>query len=144
MGNYTCLSGMKLRGNTMKAFKIASITAIALAAFVISIPVQAELPKDDDGNYVVVLDQYNGYFSAEETLGGLKTGTYKFVITNKAGKLVGFQVQNFKTHEALDMFPIEAGETRESIVQVTTDGIRYRCPINPTPWYNLDNIKEPT
>ena len=37
------------------------------------------------------LDQLNGYFSAQETLAGLKPGTYEFVVTNKAGKLAGFQ-----------------------------------------------------
>ena len=119
-----------------------TIAAVSLGlALLSSLPAQAELPKDSNGNYVVILDEYNGYFTAEETLGGLKAGTYKFVITNKAEKLVGFQIQNFKTQETLDMFPLEPGQTRESIVEVTTDGIRYRCPINPTPWYDLDNVK---
>ena len=125
----------------MFGFKKTLITVVLGLALLSGMPAQAELPKDSDGNYVVNLDEYNGYFSADETLGGLKAGSYKFVITNKAEKLVGFQIQNFKTRETLDMFPLEPGETRESIVVVTTDGIRYRCPINPTPWYELDNIK---
>ncbi len=37
------------------------------------------------------LDEHNGYFSAKETLAGLKPGEYEFVVTNKAGKTVGFE-----------------------------------------------------
>ena len=95
----------------------------------------------DDGVTVIHLDEYNGYFAAEETLAGLKAGEYEFVVTNKSEKLVGFLIQNFKTHEQLDMFPLEPGETRTSRVTVTTDGVRYRCPINVTPWYDLDLVK---
>ena len=124
----------------MNARTLLITVALGIAGFATA-PAQAELPKDENGAYVVVLDEYNGYFSAQETLGGLKAGTYKFVVTNKSGKLVGFQIQNFETHETLDMFPLEPGESRESIVTVSTDGVRYRCPINPTPWYELDNVK---
>lgn len=87
------------------------------------------------------LDQHNGYFAAEETLGGMKAGEYEFVVRNKAGKAAGFQLQNHKTHETLEMFPLEPGEARTARVTVTGDGVRYRCPINPTPWYELDNIE---
>lgn len=87
------------------------------------------------------LDQYNGYFSAQETLNGLQTGSYEFIVTNRAGKLVGFQVQNLRTHETLAMFPLQPGETQSTLVDVTVDGVRYRCPINPTPWYDLDSIQ---
>lgn len=87
------------------------------------------------------LDQYNGYFSARETLAGLTPGQYEFIVTNKAGKLAGFQLQNFRTRETLDMFPLEPGETKSTIVEVTADGVRYRCPINPTPWYDVDGIQ---
>ena len=87
------------------------------------------------------LDQYNGYFSAQETLAGLEPGTYEFVVTNKAGKLAGFQIQNLKTRETLAMFPLQPGETQSTLVDITADGVRYRCPINPTPWYEVDSIK---
>lgn len=87
------------------------------------------------------LDQYNGYFSAKETFADLKPGKYRIEVTNKAGKLAGFQIQNAKTHETLDMFPLSPGETKSADVTVTADGFRYRCPINPTPWYEVDNIK---
>lgn len=87
------------------------------------------------------LDQYNGYFAAQETLAGLTAGKYEFIVTNKAGKLAGFQLQNFRTRETLDMFPLEPGETKSTIVEVTTDGVRYRCPINPTPWYDVDGVQ---
>ena len=95
-----------------------------------------------DGVTVIHLDEYNGYFAAEETIAGLKAGEYEFVITNKADKLVGFQIQHFQTRETLDMFPLEPGETRTSRVTITAEGVRYRCPINPTPWYDIDNVKD--
>lgn len=87
------------------------------------------------------LEQYNGYFSARETLAGLQPGTYEFIVTNKAGKLAGFQIQNLRTRETLAMFPLQPGETQSALVEITADGVRYRCPINPTPWYEVDSIK---
>jgi hypothetical protein len=79
--------------------------------------------RSDDGITVIHLDEY------------------KFVVTNKAGKLVGFQIQELGSHKRLDMFPLEPGETRSSRVTITKVGVRYRCPINVTPWYDLDVIK---
>ena len=67
-------------------------------------------------------------FAAEETLGGLKPGRYKFVVTNEAGKVVGFQVQHMESHKNLTSFPLEPGETKSATVRVTEAGIRYRCP----------------
>ena len=93
------------------------------------------------GVTVIHLDEYSGYFAAKETLASLKAGTYEFVITNKAEKLVGFQIQDLATKTNLDMFPLEPGETRISKVTIGQDGVRFRCPINPTPWYDLDVIK---
>ena len=87
---------------------------------------------------VIHLDQYNGYFAAKETFNQLKPGKYKFVVTNKADKLVGFLIQDLKTHEQLDIFPLQPGETSESIVHIGSNGFRYRCPINPTPWYDVN------
>lgn len=101
----------------------------------------AESPQTrDDGVTVIHLDEYNGYFAAEETLGGLKAGDYEFVVTNRSSKLVGFQIQNFETHQTLDKFPLKPGQSRTAKVTITTDGVRYRCPINPTPWYDLESI----
>ncbi|MDB2387033.1 hypothetical protein N9W21_06775 [Shewanella sp.] len=98
--------------------------------------------QNAEGVVEIYLDQHGGYFSAKDTLASLKPGKYQFIVTNKAEKLVGFQLQNFKTHEALDMFPIEPGKTiRSDIVEVTGEGVRFRCPINPTPWYDMDVIK---
>lgn len=37
------------------------------------------------------------------------------------------------SNERLDMLPLEPGQTESSIVQVTSNGFKYRCPINPTP-----------
>ena len=115
-------------------------TALVLAG--LAGPAYADLPSTRaDGVTLVHLDEYNGYFSAEETLASLKTGTYEFVVTNRSDKLVGFQIQYFDSHKTLDMFPLEPGESRVSRVEVTEDGVRYRCPINPTPWYDLDSVK---
>ena len=115
--------------------------AILLVAGMVA-TVAADLPQTrEDGVTVIHLDEYNGYFAAVETLASLKAGEYDFVVTNKAKKLVGFQIQVLGSNKQLDMFPLEPGETRISRVTVTEAGVRYRCPINPTPWYNIDNIK---
>jgi len=90
-----------------------------------------------DDTKVIHLTEYNGYFAADETLAGLKAGEYTIIITNKANKLVGFQIQDLETHEQLDMFPLEVGETRTTKVTIGSNGFRYRCPINPTPWYEV-------
>ncbi len=127
----------------MKLFRtiFATLTAIAmLSGF--GAQALADTPQTrNDGVTVIHLDEYGGYFSAHETLAGLKAGEYEFVITNRADKLVGFQIQDLKKRENLDMFPLEPGETRISRVTVGADGVRFRCPINPTPWYDLDVIK---
>lgn len=86
------------------------------------------------------LNQHNGYFAAEETLADLEAGEYEFTVTNKAGKVVGFQLQDYQTEETLAMFPLEPGETKSTRVTITDNGFRYRCPINPTPWYELENV----
>ncbi|MGB0204742.1 MAG: hypothetical protein ACPF9K_06810 [Neptuniibacter sp.] len=125
----------------MSIFKRITSVFVLLAALVAApFSTAAVLEPNEDGVRVIHLDQHGGHFSAKETLAGLKAGEYEFVITNKTNKLVGFQIQNFKTHEGLDMFPLEPGQTRISRVTVTTDGVRFRCPINPTPWYDIDNI----
>ena len=95
-------------------------------------------PETKNGVTTIHLDEHNGYFSSAETLVKLKPGKYKFVIKNKAGKLVGFWLQDAKSHKFLDKFPIEAGETRTTdVVNITENGFRYRCPIKPTPWYEV-------
>lgn len=37
----------------------------------------------------------------------------------------------------LDMFPLEPGQVRTTRVFIEEGGFRYRCPINPTPWYEV-------
>lgn len=93
------------------------------------------------GITTIHLDQYNGYFAAQETLADLKPGTYDIVVSNKSGKLAGFQVQSMSSKDTLDMFPLEPGATKTSRIKVGKDGFRFRCPINPTPWYDVDSIK---
>jgi len=116
---------------------IISLIAALLVGVTLSAGALAGTPNTEDGVTTIHLDEYNGYFAAQETLAGLEPGTYEFVVTNKAGKTVGFQLQNAETHEQLEMFPLEPGETKTSKVEITSDGFRYRCPINPTPWYEV-------
>lgn len=115
----------------------------AISALLFSFASSAATPtKNAEGVVEIYLEQHGGHFSARDTLAGLKPGKYQFIINNKAGKLVGFQLQNFTTHEALDMFPLEPGQTkRTDVITVTEEGVRFRCPINPTPWYDIDGIK---
>jgi hypothetical protein len=101
----------------------------------------AGVPQTKDGVTVIHLDEYNGYFAAKDTLVDLKAGEYEFVITNKADKLVGFWIQDAKTHDSLDKFPLNPGETKKTRVTVSENGFRYRCPINPTPWYDVEVSK---
>jgi len=64
-----------------------------------------------------------------------------FVVANKTRKVVGFQIQEFTTHQPLDMFPLEPGQTKVGEVNITENGFRFRCPINPTPWYDVENVQ---
>lgn len=97
----------------------------------------AEPPATSNGVTSIHLDEHNGYFAARETLVDLKPGQYEFVVTNKADKLVGFWLQDAETKEMFDRFPLAPGETRTTRVTLTEHGFRYRCPINPTPWYEV-------
>ena len=58
-------------------------------------------------------------------------------MTNKADKLVGFLLQDGQDHEQLALSLIQVGETVEYEVVIDANGFRYRCPINPTPWYDV-------
>lgn len=126
----------------MKNIIKSAVAASLLIGGVVAMTAQAAPPTTRaDGVTVIHLDEYNGYFSAAETVASLKPGKYEFIVTNKADKLVGFQIQNYSTHDTLDMFPLEPGQTRSALVDITTEGVRYRCPINPTPWYDIDVVK---
>ena len=126
----------------MKNNKIL-ITAILMFSFMATISTAvAETTGKESKITQIHLDQYGGYFEAKETLASLKSGDYEFIVTNKTNKLVGFQLQNFKTHDLLDMFPLEPNQTRVAKVKITSDGFRFRCPINPTPWYDMDGVKD--
>lgn len=111
------------------------------AALLASTAVFAATPVTKNGVTTINLDQYGGYFSAKETLADLKPGKYRFVVANKTRKVVGFQIQEFTTHQPLDMFPLEPGQTKVSEVNITENGFRFRCPINPTPWYDVENVQ---
>lgn len=124
----------------MKMKNLLSAFALLFAMFATGV-VTAAPPKTVDGVTTINLNEYNGYFAADETLASLKPGKYRFVITNKAKKLVGFLLQDGVTHERLDMFPLEPGESRTVLANITENGFRYRCPINPTPWYDVSVSK---
>lgn len=94
-------------------------------------------PASKNAVTTIHLDEYNGYFAARETLAGLQPGKYRFVVTNKANKVVGFLLQDGVTHRKLDMFPLDPGKSRSVTVDLSSNGFRYRCPINPTPWYDV-------
>ena len=85
----------------------------------------------------ITLTQYNGYFAAAESLAGLKAGPHTISISNQAGKLVGFQIQDLKSQENLEVFTLEPGQSKEIEIEIPADGVRFRCPLNPTPWYDM-------
>ena len=101
---------------------------------------RGQTPEVKDGVTIIHLDQHAGYFASKETLGGLKAGTYEFVVANKSGRSVGFQVQDLKTRKNIAQQGLAAGETKTVRVKITADGFRFRCPVNPTPWYELDTV----
>ena len=122
--------------------RLKQLSLLVLLTAGLATTAMAGLPQTRaDGVTVIHLDEYNGYFAAHETLASLKAGEYEFVVTNKADKLVGFQIQELGSNKQLDMFPLEPGETRTSKVTISDSGVRYRCPINPTPWYDIDGVK---
>lgn len=122
--------------SALRTMTLAAVLAILSPIAIHS--AQAATPATVDGVTVIHLDQYNGYFAAQETLAGLKPGKYRFVVTNKADKLVGFQIQDGVSHAQLDMFPLDPGQSRSTEVTIGENGFRYRCPINPTPWYEVN------
>jgi hypothetical protein len=115
---------------------LSRLIVTSLLGLLLASTTSAAPPQTVDGVTRIHLEQHNGYFSAEETLAGLKPGTYEFVVTNKAGKLAGFQITD-AAGNGLDMFPLEPGQTRTTRVEIGEGGFRYRCPINPTPWYEV-------
>lgn len=119
--------------------KLRYIVSTLALVFMIATPwlARAAVPVTENDVTTIHLDEYNGYFAARETLVDLKSGTYDFVVTNKAEKLVGFWLQDAKSEVFLDQFPLKPGEQRTTRVTLTENGFRYRCPINPTPWYEV-------
>ena len=120
----------------MKIFKLLYAVLI-VTALTISGLSSAATPVTKNGVTTIHLDEYNGYFAAQETLAGLKPGKYKFVIANKTKKVVGFWLQDPVTKKFFDQFPLEVGQTRTVNANITENGFRYRCPINPTAWYDV-------
>ncbi len=119
---------------SLKKFLAQTLVVIAFAT---AGGANAATPTTENGVTTIHLDEYNGYFAAKETLVDLKPGEYEFVVSNKTDKVVGFWLQDAKTQEFLDKFPLEPGKTQTARVKVSENGFRYRCPINPTPWYEV-------
>jgi len=116
-----------------------STVAVALALGILvagSLAMAPAIAGDSDVTRIHLVEK-KGYFEVAETLMNLEPGHYVFEVKNDAGKMVGFMVQDLKTQETLTMGPIEPGKTREYEVKVSENGFRYRCPINPTPWYEV-------
>ena len=82
---------------------------IAFTSLLCSVSFPATAGDTPENPARIHLDQYNGYFSAQGTLAGLKPGVYEFVVTNKAGKPAGFQLQD-ENRMQLDMFPLNLGK----------------------------------
>ena len=120
----------------MKISKLFTSLILA-AALLLPAVSNAAPPVSKDGITTINLIEYNGYFAADETLAALKPGKYRINVTNKADKLVGFLLQDGTTHQQLEMFPLEPGQSRSTVVTISENGFRYRCPINPTPWYDV-------
>ena len=121
--------------------KILAKTLILLTGLLIGAQANAAAPKTLNGVTTINIAEHNGYFAVKETLAGLKPGKYKFVVTNKAQKLVGFLIQDGKTHKRLDVFAIDPGKTKTTVLNISENGFRYRCPINPTPWIDVSVSK---
>ena len=118
-------------------FRTLFTSLLLSAALIIPGVSIAAPPVTKDGVTTINLNEYNGYFAADETLAALKPGKYRINITNKANKLVGFLLQDGVTHKRLEMFPLEPGQSRSTEITLSENGFRYRCPINPTPWYDV-------
>ncbi len=119
----------------MRATRKIWFTAMVLIPLIVTGATTAM--GDEKSTTTIHLTEHNGYFEVEETLMNLEPGDYAFQVNNTAGKMVGFLIQDLKTHEVLAMGPIEAGKKREYKVTVSENGFRFRCPINPTPWYEV-------
>ena len=89
------------------------------------------------GETTIHLVQKNGYFESKDAMYPLKAGDYTFEVANESGRDVGFQVQEIKGSKTLTMGPLKIGETKSFKVKLATGDYRYRCPINPTPWYDF-------
>ncbi|MGH7259805.1 MAG: hypothetical protein ACREI9_03875 [Nitrospiraceae bacterium] len=83
------------------------------------------------------LTQKNGYFEAQEVLTNLQSGEYEFVVSNASGKNVGFQIQKIEGGKTLVLGLLKVGETKSFKTHLENGDHRYRCPINPTPWYEF-------
>lgn len=115
--------------------------ALIVLAFAASSSAISAVPTTENGVTTIHLDEHNGYFAAQETLVDLKPGEYEFVVSNKTDKVVGFWLQDAKSQAFLDKFPLEPGKTHSTRVKISENGFRYRCPINPTPWYEVEVSK---
>lgn len=116
-------------------------SALVVFAFTTAGGASAAVPTTENGVTTIHLDEHNGYFAAQETLVDLKAGEYEFVVSNKTDKVVGFWLQDAKSEAFLDKFPLEPCQTRTARVKISESGFRYRCPINPTPWYEVEVTK---
>jgi hypothetical protein len=133
-------SGAASSSNPIREIRMRKMVAgsiLVLGAFSLFALTGAPAAGGDSDVTRIHLVEKKGFFEVKETLMNLEPGNYVFEVKNEAGKTVGFMVQDLKTEETLAMGPIEPGKTKEYAVEISQNGFRYRCPINPTPWYEV-------
>ena len=122
------------RTNTAVTYGFGGL--VALCALVLIGVMQVDSARAG-GETTIHLVQKNGYFESKDAMYPLKAGEYTFEVANESGRDVGFQVQAIKGGKTLAMGPLKIGETKSFKVTLAAGDYRYRCPINPTPWYDF-------
>lgn len=110
---------------------------VALAAVALLGLAQVDWARAAGGETTIHLVQKNGFFESQDAMYPLKAGDYAFEVVNASGRDVGFQLQDAKTGKTLVVAPLKIGETKTFKAKLAAGDFRYRCPINPTPWYDF-------
>ena len=122
------------RTNKAVAYGLGGLVAVCALALLGVMQVDSARAGSETTIHLV---QKNGYFESKDAMYPLKAGDYTFEVANESGRDVGFQVQEIKGGKTLAMGPLKIGETKSFKVKLAAGDYRYRCPINPTPWYDF-------
>ena len=125
---------MLRRTNTAVKYGLGGLVALCALALIGVMQVDSARAGSETTIHLV---QKNGYFESKEAMYPLKSGDYTFEVVNDTGRDVGFQVQDSKSSKTLVLRPLKIGETKSFKIKLATGDYRYRCPINPTPWYDF-------